>query len=54
MKTCICTEKCALFNNIVKLIVDKKITTDNIELLIQKLSTHTISFNYLILLCELF
>jgi DNA repair exonuclease SbcCD nuclease subunit len=27
-------------NNIVKLIVDKKITTDNIELLIQKLSTH--------------
>jgi DNA repair exonuclease SbcCD nuclease subunit len=27
-------------NNIVKLIVDKKITTDNIELLIQKMATH--------------
>jgi DNA repair exonuclease SbcCD nuclease subunit len=27
-------------NNIIKLIVDKKITSDNIELLIQKISTH--------------
>lgn len=35
----------AVNNNIIKLIVDKKITTDNIELLIQKISTHK-PFNF--------
>lgn len=40
-KTLTATEvKQLVNNNIVKLVVDKKITTDNIELLIQKMATH--------------